>query len=170
MARTRRESEPAAMSVLEEVPVRFRHIVGACVLSLAAMSCSLSEPGEQGVMNVLIDVSDSQLTVGQESVTFTVTALNVGYEPLTLSGPSDCLLFVEVRDVQGSVVWNSNSSCLGPTVAEVLAAGAQRDQTFSWNGTNLGGVPLAPGLYNARAVARVADGTFVSSSTSISLD
>lgn len=151
--------------------MRFRHLLGAAVLALAAGSCSLNvDPTDAGTLNVFIDISDSQLTVGQESITITVTARNVGDDPLTLTGPANCLLFVEVREIQGTLVWDSNGTCQGTIVTETLAVGAERVQSFTWNGTNLAGAPLAPGLYNVRAVARVAGGAYVSPSLTVALD
>ena len=151
--------------------MRFRHVLGACALALATVSCSLEvEPTGASSINVFIDVSDAQLTVGQESVTLTVTARNVGNRIITLTGPANCLLFVEVRDTQGTLVWDSNGSCQGTTVTEELAVGAERVQAVTWNGTNLAGAPLAPGNYIVRAVARVTGGAYVSPSTTIALD
>ena len=150
--------------------MRFRHVLGASALALAAVSCSLGTTVDAGFINVFIDVSDSQLTVGQESITFTLTARNVGDSPLTLTGPSDCLLFVEVRDTQGNVVWNSNGSCVGAQVTETVAVGADKVQSVIWNGVNLAGAFLGPGPYSVRAVARVTGGAYVSPSTTISLD
>src|SRR5687768_18037936 len=90
--------EPAANAALEEGPVRFRHVPGVLALALAAVSCSLDTPLDAGAPEVLIELSDDQLTVGQESITITVTLRNVGYGAVTLTGPSDCLLFAEALD------------------------------------------------------------------------
>ena len=150
--------------------MRFRHVLGASALALAAVSCSLGTSVDAGFINVFIDVSDSQLTVGQESITFTLTARNVGDDPFTLTGPSDCLLFVEVRDTQGNVVWHSNGSCQGANVTETMAVGADKVHSVTWDGSNLAGAFLGPGLYNVRAVARVTGGAYVSPSTSVALD
>ena len=151
--------------------MRFRHVLGACSLALAAVSCSLEvEPTGSALINVFIEVSDAQLTVGQETITLTVTARNVGEEVITLTGPANCLLFIEVRDTQGSLVWDSNASCQGSIVTETLAVGADRIQSFTWNGTNTAGAPLAPGLYNVRAIARVTGGAYVSPAATVALD
>lgn len=167
----RARNEPAAIAALEEGPVRLRHVLGVSALALVASSCSLEvAPNSGNTINVFIDISDPQLTVGQEFITFTATARNVGNSVLTLTGPSDCLLFVEVRDTQGSMVWNSNGSCVGAIVTVELAVGADRFQSFTWNGTNLAGALLAPGLYNVRAVARVTGGAYVSPPASVALD
>ena len=159
------------MSALEEGPVRFRNVLGACALALASVSCSLDvDSVGANAINVFIEVSDAQLTVGQETVTLTVTARNVGDRDITLTGPANCLLFIEIRDPRGLLVWDSNASCQGGTVTETLAVGADRIQTFTWDGTNTAGAPLAPGPYNIRAVARVTSGAYVSPAATIALD
>jgi hypothetical protein len=151
--------------------VRFRHVLGASVLALVASSCSLEvAPDAAGTINVFIDVSDSRLTVGEESITFTVTARNVGTSVLTLTGPSDCLLFVEVRDPGGNVVWNSIGSCQGAIVTEELGVGLDKVQSVTWNGSSTAGSFLGAGPYNVRAVARVTGGAYVSPTTTIALD
>lgn len=151
--------------------MRFRHVLETCVLTLAAVSCSLEvDPVGAAAINVFIDVSDAQLTVGQETITLTVTARNVGDKAITLTGPANCLLFIEIRDNQGSLVWDSNASCQGSTVTETLAVGADRIQAFTWNGTNSAGAPLAPGLYHIRAVARLTGGAYVSPAATVALD
>ena len=123
--------------------MRFRHVLAACGLALAASSCSLGNGLDEGAINVFVEVSDPQLSAG-ETTTFTVTARNVGNGILTLTGQSDCLLFVEVRDRQGVLVWNSNSACIGAQVTEDLAAGAEKVVAFTWDGRNNGGGFLAP--------------------------
>jgi len=150
--------------------VRFRHVLGACALALATASCSLGDATDAGTINVYIDVNDSNLTVGQESINITVTARNVGYSPVTLTGPSDCLLIVEVRDQQGALVWSSNGGCTGAQVSEELAAGLDRVQQFPWDGRNNGGGFLAPGLYNIRALARLTTGNYPSPPITVALD
>ena len=149
--------------------MRFRHVLAACGLALAASSCSLGNDLDEGTINVFIDISDPQLSAG-ETTTFTVTARNVGNGILTLTGQSDCLLFVEVRDRQGTVVWNSNAACTGAQVTEDLPAGGEKVVQFSWNGTNNGGGFLAPDSYNVRAVARTTTGAYASSIMSVALD
>ena len=88
-------------------------------------------------------------------MTATITARNVGYEAFTLTGPSDCLLFLEVLDSQGNVVWHSNGTCAGQTVTEALAPGEDKVRSIMWNGSNLAGARLPPGFYHVRGVARV---------------
>ena len=150
--------------------MRFRHVIGACALALATASCSLGDVTDAGTINVYIDVNDSQLTVQQESIIFTITARNVGYSPVTLTGPADCLLVVEVRDQQGTVVWSSNGGCTGAQVSEELAAGLEKVQQFTWDGRNNGGGFLAPGLYNVRALVRLTTGNYPSPAITVALD
>jgi hypothetical protein len=151
--------------------VRFRHLIGACVLALLSTSCSLGDPVDAGSINVFVEVDDPQLTVGQESINVTVTARNVGYDPLTLTGLSDCLVFFEVFDSQGAVVWSSNnSSCQGATVTEEIAAGMAKVQSFQWDGRNTAGAGLAPGLYLLRGVARTTGGATIGPGITVALD
>ncbi len=139
-------------------------------MALVTTSCSLGDSADAGSINLYIDVSDSQLTVGQESVTFTVTARNVGYDPLTFTGPSGCLLFLEIYNSTGSLVWTSTNSCQPGTVTEELAAGQDKVQAIVWDGTNTVGAFLGPGLYQVRPVARTSGTATVGPSLTIALD
>lgn len=140
--------------------MRFGQILGAFALALMATSCKLGDSTEAG--SILIDVEVDKATLPiDESTTITLTARNVGDDPVTLSGPSDCLLYVEILDTSGQVVWRSISqigSCVGSTVNEEVAAGGTRAQSFIWFGTNDAGARLAAGIYGIRGVARLADG------------
>lgn len=162
--------EPAANAALEEGPVRFDHVLGACALALAAVSCSLDTPLDAGAPEVLLELSDDQLTVGQESIIITVTLRNVGYGPLTLTGPRDCLLFAEAFTQQGTAVWSSNASCTGGSVTEEIGSGETKTQSFSWAGTNTLGQGLAAGRYVVRGVARTTDRATIGMSLTVSLD
>lgn len=152
--------------------MRLRHVIGACSLALLSMSCSLGDTVDAGSINVFVEVNDSQLTVGEESITITVTARNVGYDPLQLTGPSDCLVYVEIFSPQGSLVWTSGQQpmCQGATVTEDIAAGATKVQSFSWDGTNTAGAGLAPGLYLVRGVARTAGASSIGPPLTVALD
>jgi hypothetical protein len=140
------------------------------VIALMAGSCSLGDSAETASINVYLDVNPSVLTVGDGVMTITATARNVGYDPLSLTGPSDCLLYLEVRDSQGTVVWHSNRECVGQTVTEELPVGQDKVQTFIWDGTGLAGSPLGVGLYYIRAVARLTNGAYAGPPVSVSLD
>jgi len=151
--------------------VRFRHVMSASLLALSTATCSLGDSTDAGSINVFVAVDDSQLTVGEETINFTVTARNVGYDALTLTGPSDCLLYVEIFNSQGSMVWSSvQGSCVGATVTEEIAAGQAKDQTFPWTGVNVAGAYLAPGLYLVRGVARTPGTSSIGPALTVALD
>jgi hypothetical protein len=149
--------------------VRIRNVIRTCVVALLLTSCSLGDPVDTPSLNVFVEVDDPQLTVGQESITITVSARNVGYSTLTLTGQTGCLLYVEVFNPQGTVVWNTQSSCSGGTVTEEIAVGENKVQSFTWDGSNLGGGLLPAGLYLLRGAARTSGSTFVGTLT-IALD
>lgn len=152
--------------------MRLRHLIAASSLALLATACSLGDTVDAGSINVFVDVNDSQLTVGKETITITVTARNVGYDPLQLTGPSDCLVYVEVFNSQETLVWTSNQSsmCQGATVTEDVAAGQAKVQSFSWNGTNIAGAGLPPGLYLVRGVARTVPSSSIGPALTVALD
>lgn len=153
----------------EEDLVRFRHFIGASVLAVLSMSCSLGDPTDAGSINLFVDVNKSTLPIG-ESMIITVTARNVGFDPLTLTGPSDCLLYVEVLTVQGEVVWNPTASCAGSTVTEEVLPGNNKVQAFSWEGTNLAGARLSAGYYYIRPIARVTGAAYMGPRVSVALE
>ena len=152
--------------------MRLRHVIAASSLALLAASCSLGDAVDAGSINVFVEVNDSQLTVGEETITITVTARNVGYDPLQLTGPSDCLVYVEIFNSQDSLVWTSNqsSTCLGATVTEDVAAGQAKVQSFPWSGTNIAGAGLPPGLYLVRGVARTTGTSSIGPPLTVALD
>jgi hypothetical protein len=127
-----------------------RILTGAFLLT----SCSLEVPDDVGSLVLYMDIDKGTLLL-DETLTVTVTARNVGYEPLTLTGPSDCLIYIEVRDPQGLIIHSSNDSCSGSTVTEEMAAGADKVAVFTWNGMTSAGSRAASGLYGIRATARV---------------
>lgn len=151
--------------------MRLRHVIAASSLALLATSCSLGDTVDAGSINVFVEVNDSQLTVGEETITITVTARNVGYDALQLTGPSDCLVYVEIFNSQGSMVWTSGqNTCQGATVTETVAAGEAKVQSFPWNGTNTAGAGLPPGLYLVRGVARTAGSPSIGPPLTVALD
>jgi hypothetical protein len=146
-------------------------MMGAWMVALLATSCSLGSSAEAGSINLYLEVDDSQLTVGVDSMTITVTVRNVGYAPVTLTGPSDCLLYVEVLSSQGTVVWHqSKVGCTGSTVTEELVAGVDKIQSFIWKGYNFEGGVLSPGPYYIRGVARVTGASYTGPLLSVALD
>ena len=159
----------AGRSAQEESRVRLGHVLGAGILALLAASCRLGDPTDAGSINVYLDLDKTTLPL-DEVVTITVTARNVGYDPITLTGPSDCLLHVEVVTNAGQLVWQSNTSCAGNTVTESVAAGESKVQAFTWNGTNQAGARLAAGFYHVRGVARLTGGAYGGPLVSVALE
>ena len=149
--------------------MRFRGVVGAAVVTVLATACSLGSPADAGSINLYIEVDKGTLPIG-ESMTITVTARNVGYDPLTLTGPSDCLLYIEVLSTQGQVVWNSNGGCTGGTVTEEILAGQDKIQAFTWSGTDFVGLRLGSGFYHIRPVARVTGRAYLGPLLSVAVE
>lgn len=149
--------------------VRLRHVRKASVLALLAMSCSLGDPADAGSLNLFVDVNPSTLSIGEE-MTIIALARNVGLENLTLTGPSDCLLYVEILNNQGQVVWHSNGTCSGANVTEDLIPSGEKTRTITWRGENLAGARLAAGFYHIRPVARVTGAPYVGPPVSVALE
>ena len=151
--------------------MRFRQVVSTLAVALlagSAGSCSLGGPEDSAVINLFLDLSDAQLAV-DEQMTIVVTARNVGFEPIELSGPSNCLLYIDVVDTQGNIVWNSNSQC-GAAVTETIVVGIDKTQSFTWAGTNQAGARLTGGFYHIRAVARMTGSLYFGPPLSVSLE
>lgn len=105
------------------------------------MSCSLGDSADTRSINVFVEVDKSTLPIG-ESMTIIVRAKNVGYDPLMLSGPSNCLLWVEILNNAGQAVWRSDTACSSSQVTETLSPGQEKSQSFTWAGTNQDGGQL----------------------------
>ena len=151
--------------------MRFRSVIGAFSGILLAASCSLGDPDDVGSINLYLDVDKGTLPVG-ESMTITVRALNVGYDPVTLTGPSDCLLYVEILNGQGQIVWHSQGQgqCIGQTVTEELVPGFEKTKNITWDGSNLAGARLTAGFYHIRGIARVTGSNYIGPPLSVSLE
>ena len=139
------------------------------MVALLAASCSLGDASDAGSVNLYLEVDKATLPIG-ESMTITVTARNVGYDPLTLTGPSDCLLYIEVLNSVGQVVWNSTGSCVGANVTQEVTPGTDKVQAFTWNGSNLAGARLTAGYYTVRGVARVTGAAYIGPPLSVALE
>ena len=139
------------------------------MVALLATSCSLGDPSDAGSINLYIEVDKSFLR-NDETMTITVTARNVGNELQTLTGPSDCLLFVEILTEQGQVVWRSNAGCTGNTVTEEIVVGQDKVQSVVWDGRDRDGLFLSGGFYYIRPVARVTGGSYAGPLVSISVE
>jgi len=144
-------------------------VIGAFSGILLAASCSLGNSEDAGSINLYLDVDKGTLPVG-ESMTITVRALNVGYNAVTLTGPSDCLLYIEVLSTQGQVVWHSQGACVGQTVTEELVPGFEKTKNITWDGTNLAGARLTAGFYIIRGIARVTDKPYIGPPINISVE
>lgn len=144
--------------------------VGTGLVFLSAVSCSLDVPSNVDSINVFVGVDlVGPLQVG-DSVTITTTARNVGFDPLTLNGPSDCLLYVEVINSLGAVVWHSNTACVGTIVSEPLVVGTDKVQTFVWKGTGLAGARLTGGYYQIRGAARLSGAAYLGPAIGIAVE
>ena len=150
--------------------MRIRHVIGAFAVALASVSCSLGGAEDAGSMNVYLSVDKATLFVN-DTMTITVTARNVGFDPVTLTGPGGCLLYVDVVDNQGNVLWSSNTAgCSPPVVTEEILAGVDKVQSFRWDGTNLAGGRLASGFYHIRGVARLTGGAYIGPPLSVTVE
>jgi hypothetical protein len=127
---------------------------------LLASACSLGNSADAGSIVLYLDVDKPTLQTG-DSMKITVTARNVGYDPVTLTGPSDCLLYIEIWGQRSDVVWHSNRNCVGATVTEELVAGQDKVKEIVWYGVNLAGARPLGGHYSIRGVARVTGGAYV---------
>jgi len=149
--------------------VRIRHVVGMFAVALTSASCSLGGTEDAGSMNVYLSVDKATLFVN-DTMTITVTARNVGFDPVSLTGPSGCLLYVDVIDNLGNVHWSSNIGCGSQVVTEELLAGVDKVQSFRWDGTNLAGGRLASGFYHVRGVARMTAGAYIGPPLSVTVE
>ena len=149
--------------------MRIRHVIATGSLALVSASCSLGEPEDAGSINLFVSVNDATLGFG-ETMTITVTAKNVGVDPVSMTGPSDCLLFVEVLNNQGQVVWHTNGTCVGATVIEELGSGEEISLSFTWQGENLAGARLSAGFYHIRPVARLSTAPYAGPPLSVALE
>jgi len=144
--------------------------VGAVILLGALFvtaACSLDDP--ELPLGLEISVDKVVLTLN-DSIRIALTATNYGDTPIALSGPSDCLLFFDVRNTTGASVFGSHQNCVGATVTETIPAGRNREAVFTWHGRNSAGVRLPPGFYGISALALVAGGTRRGASAAIQIE
>jgi hypothetical protein len=125
---------------------------------LLTLSCNALETDpERERLTILTSVDKSTLGLN-ETMSIAVTVHNVGLEALPLTGPSDCLIFIEVLDTDGDRRYTSASQCSGNTVTEEIAAGAQRTASFLWDGNANSGSRLPSGLYLLRPIVLLSSG------------
>jgi hypothetical protein len=138
------------------------------LLALALGGCSL---GTETLGNISLQIEMETGTVPLDrSIQISLTARNVGNDVLTLSGPGGCLLYFEVLNQTGTLVYHSNNNCSNTNVTETIDIGQQKVQTFSWNGTSSSGTRLASGFYFIRGVARTTGVGYVGPVLSISIE
>lgn len=141
------------------------------VVALVAGSCSLGDNSDDQVIELYVDISDAQLAIDEE-MTITVTARNVGFDPVPLSGPAGCLLYIDVLDNQGTIVWtsNTNANCGTQTATETIVVGVDKVASFNWHGENLAGARMTGGFYHIRAVARLTGSLYFGPPLSVALE
>lgn len=149
--------------------MRFRGITVFLAGIALASGCSLGSSEDAGSVNLYLAVDKSTLAAG-DSMHITVTARNVGFDPVSLTGPSDCLLYVEILNQQNTVIWHSNGTCTGSTVTTQLDAGQDEVKVITWYGVNLAGARPLGGYYTVRGVARVTSGAYIGPPLTIALE
>lgn len=92
-----------------------RRLIPALAVAVTATSCSLDVPTDVGNIAIYLEVDKATLPL-EESVTITARARNVGYDTITLTGKSDCLVFIQVLNSAGLIVYNAEQTCTGQTV------------------------------------------------------
>jgi hypothetical protein len=129
--------------------------LGALVLS----SCSIDDPTPlQLALNLELDQT---LLAVNDSVEVTVIATNYGSKPIALTAPAGCLLFYDVRNANGTLVFRSSESCSGPAVTETIQGGVERRAVLHWDGRGSNGLRVPSGNYAIQAGAAVAEGSRV---------
>jgi hypothetical protein len=132
------------------------------VLLIATLlgSCSLDD-GEHSSVALTLEVDKVDLPPG-ESMRVTAIARNIGSRTITLSGPADCLIYIEVRPEVGSqVLYNSSTGCSGASVTEELEPAAQKIQTIDWQGQSDAGIRVPSGNYILRGIVRVTNDPYL---------
>lgn len=124
-------------------------------MGLALSSCSLEVPDDGVSIALYISVDKGTISLG-EVVNVSVRAVNVGNEAFSLSGPSDCLIYVDVYDADDARIYNSASFCTGNEVTQEIPAGAELVRSFVWDGSGSAGSRVPSGLYRIRPVAQLA--------------
>jgi hypothetical protein len=121
-----------------------------------------------GVLDVQLSLGANTLSTGQ-TTDITVTARNSGEGPISLEGPSDCLLAIRILNGAGTVVYNTDRNCAGATISAQLGGGQQRVQAFAWDGRSNAGVRVPPGSYTIEGVVRLASNPLTSQPGSIAV-
>lgn len=153
--------------------MQLRHVMGMLAAVVAVSACSLETGDEGPQVAIYVSLDKGTLQSASETeldtVMVTVTALNVGYSPFSLSGPSDCLVYMEVYDNDDNRVYSSAATCTGQQVTEELPEGEDKVLTFPWNGTNTAGARVPDGFYRIIGVAAITGRTYVGTPASIAV-
>jgi Intracellular proteinase inhibitor len=132
-----------------------------CAGLLAASACvSLDNPGAENTLAINMFIDKPTIVLG-DSATISITATNFGDNPVTLSAPGGCYLFIEVYSLNGQYEYGSGDSCRGAITTTTLAPGKDMMATIQWDGRTTAGPRLNPGPYTMRAAARLLDRSIV---------
>ncbi|HEX7122603.1 MAG TPA: hypothetical protein VF178_09570 [Gemmatimonadaceae bacterium] len=126
----------------------------------AVLSCtSFDSPGGPGIA-LYLELSATTVPTSGDPINATIIARNVSTGPLTLSGPNDCLLYVEVWNSRSQRVYSSASQCAGAVIDEELGPGETKTATVTWAGTTTNGDRLPAGIYRMHPVALLPGGAY----------
>lgn len=131
-----------------------RRLLRSLLAAMAVVSCGDPWGTDDGKIALYVEVDRAVIAQGEE-LTITATARNIGSQAVTLSGPSDCLLFYEVLDSDGATVYSMADECTGGTTTVTIEAGADFERILKWQAQGRAGLRVEPGHYIIRAVARL---------------
>jgi hypothetical protein len=149
--------------------MRMSRRVLSAAACLAAVSCSLDEPVSEVTLAVTFGVSAPTVPTGG-TIEVSVTARNYGSAPVTLSAPSQCLLFFQVHAVGGNVMFRSFDECVGNSTTQVIPPGEEFSMSFQWDGRGSTGARLVGGTYLLRAGALLGASAILGSSGTINVE
>lgn len=139
--------------------MRLLRVSALALAGLLASGCnSLNSPNRLIVLTV--DATPSLLIPTGGSVELSITAQNAGTRAETVTGRADCLVYFEVFATGGAQVYDSRTACNGSTVTQTLDVDATLVQTFTWDGSDISGGHLAPGIYALRPSISLASGGY----------
>lgn len=139
------------------------------LVAIALVSCDSLDVGDDQAVALFLELSTTTIPLGG-SIQATVTVQNVGSDEVLLSGPSDCLLYIEVLNSSATRVYSSAFACSGATVTESLAPGLERTATTTWDGTSNQGSRLPPGDYHLRPVVLLTSGAYAQPGANVNVE
>ena len=132
-----------------------------CAGLLAAAACvNLDNPGAVNTLAINMYIDKPTIVLG-DSATISITATNFGNNPVTLTAPGGCYLFIEVHALNGAYQYGSGDACRGAVTNATIEPGKEMIATIRWDGRTTAGPRLNPGPYSMRAAARLADRSIV---------